>query len=495
VTINGTEILRWAASTTRRSFEGEGDSQQSNRLRATSRSRCARRLPNGNLLVRGEKWITINQGKRIRSHPGIIRPVDIAPDNSVPSSRSPTPDLVRRQGRARRCQLAGLAVPILQLKWAALLMTPEHDPETPPTMTASEFIATDPCALRKGRPQGESTVRSFIAAWRAAGGRRLAAARPVHAERVKDIASVAGVRSNQLVGYGLVVGLDGTGDQTSQAPFTCRASRTCWRVRRDDAGQRANPQLKNVAAVTVTPSCRRSSKPGQTIDVTVSRWATREPARRKPADGAAARHRRRGLCDRAGQPGGQWLRRLGQGRLAHRVNVPSGGRVPNGATVEREVPTNFATNPMSLLNLQYAGLHHGDAPRGGHQQVARRGHGRRRRRSVGARRAPADPNQRIAFVSAGGVDVEPGEAPARVIVNSRTGTVVIGSGVRVMPAAVSHGSLSVTITERAGCQPAERTRGGRHRGTWRAPKISVEQPRRACSSFIPASVSMRSCAR
>ena len=131
------------------------------------------------------------------------------------------------------------------------------------------------------------------------------------------------------------------------------------------------------------------------------------------------------------------------------VNVPSGGRVPNGATVEREVPNNFATEPYVVLNLHTPDF----------TTAARLADGINKLLGDGTAQAidavsvkvvaPVDPNQRIAYLSTlEAIEIEPGDAPARVIVNSRTGTVVIGSRVRVTPAAVAHGSLSVTITER-----------------------------------------------
>jgi len=144
------------------------------------------------------------------------------------------------------------------------------------------------------------------------------------------------------------------------------------------------------------------------------------------------------------------------------VNVPSAGRVPNGATVERAVPTGFDQTPFVILNLHtpdfttsarlVEGINKllGDATAQAMDGVSVRV------------TAPIDPNQRIAYLSTlEQIEIEPGDAPARVIVNSRTGTVVIGAHVRVMPAAVSHGSLTVTITERASVsQPNEFTRGG-----------------------------------
>src|SRR5690349_4664294 len=279
----------------------------------------------------------------------------------------------------------------------------------------------------------------------------LSATAAARAERVKDLASVQGVRSNQLIGYGLVVGLDGTGDQTSQAPFTIQSIKNMLVRFGVTIPPNTNPQLKNVAAVTVNADLPPFVKPGQQIDVTVSSIGNAKSLRGgtlimtplRGADGEVYALAQGNLVVSGfgvqGQDGSRIV-----------VNVPSAGRVPNGATVEREVPTGFSAEPFVILNLHVPdfttsarlvdGINKllGDATAQAVDGV-----------SVKVA-APADPNQRIAYLSTlEQIEIEPGDAPARVIVNSRTGTVVIGSHVRVMPAAVAHGSLSVTITERA----------------------------------------------
>lgn len=275
-------------------------------------------------------------------------------------------------------------------------------------------------------------------------------ATPARAERVKDLASVAGVRTNQLVGYGLVVGLDGTGDQTSQAPFTIQSIKNMLAQFGVTVPPDSNPQLKNVAAVTVQAELPPFSKAGQTIDVSVSsignagslRGGTLLLTPLRGADGEVYAIAQGSLI-----VSGFGVSGRDGSRIA--VNVPSGGRIPGGATVEREVPSDFATAPAVTLNL--------NAP--DFTTATRLAEGINRMLGAGTAvavdavsvkvAAPADPAQRIAYVSTlEQIDIQPGEAPARVIVNSRTGTVVIGSNVRVLPAAVSHGSLSVTITER-----------------------------------------------
>jgi flagellar P-ring protein precursor FlgI len=275
-------------------------------------------------------------------------------------------------------------------------------------------------------------------------------ATPVRAERVKDLASVSGVRTNQLVGYGLVVGLDGTGDQTSQAPFTIQSIKNMLAQFGVTVPPESNPQLKNVAAVTVHAELPPFSKPGQTIDVSVSsignagslRGGTLLLAPLRGADGEVYAMAQGSLI-----VSGFGVSGRDGSRIA--VNVPSGGRIPGGATVEREVRSSFATAPTVTLNLNSPDF----------TTATRLAEGINRMLGAGTAAAidavsvqvlaPADPSQRIAYVSTlEQLEIQPGEAPARVIINSRTGTVVIGSNVRVLPAAVSHGSLSVTITER-----------------------------------------------
>jgi flagellar P-ring protein precursor FlgI len=273
---------------------------------------------------------------------------------------------------------------------------------------------------------------------------------PAHGERVKDLATVAGVRANQLVGYGLIVGLDGTGDQTSQAPFTIQSILNMLAKFGVTIPPNTNPQLKNVAAVTIHAELPAFTKTGQTIDVTVSSIGNAGSLR----GGSLLMTPLRGLDGEvyAFAQGSLVVSGFGvNGKDGSRVsvNVPSSGRIPNGAIVEREVPTSFAGSPFLVLNLNTPDF----------TTAARLAEGINKTLGGGSAQAldavsikvaaPADPNQRISYISElERLEIEPGEAPARVIINSRTGTVVISSHVRVMPAAVAHGSLSVTITER-----------------------------------------------
>ncbi|MET0657227.1 MAG: flagellar basal body P-ring protein FlgI [Steroidobacteraceae bacterium] len=298
-----------------------------------------------------------------------------------------------------------------------------------------------------------------------------------HAERVKDIATVSGVRANQLVGYGLVVGLDGTGDQTSQAPFTIQSIRNMLTKFGVTIPANVNPQLKNVAAVTVHADLPPFSKPGQTIDVTVNSIGNASSLR----GGSLLMTPMRGIDGEvyAIAQGSMVVSGFGvSGKDGSRiaVNVPSSGRVPNGASVEKTVPNNFTAEPYVVLNLNTPDFTTAARLTDSINKLL----GPETARAMDAVsirvQAPIDSSQRIAYLSTlESIEVTPGEAPARVIINSRTGTVVIGAQVRVTPAAVAHGSLSVTITERVDVsQPNEFAQGDTV--ATRRSTISVEQP-------------------
>jgi flagellar P-ring protein precursor FlgI len=283
-----------------------------------------------------------------------------------------------------------------------------------------------------------------------------------NAERVKDLASVQGVRPNQLMGYGLVVGLDGTGDQTSQAPFTIQSIKNMLVRFGVTIPANTNPQLKNVAAVTVSADLPAFSKPGQQIDITVSSIGNAKSLR----GGTLIMTPLRGVDGEvyAIAQGNMVVSGFGiSGQDGSRivVNVPSAGRIPNGATVERAVPNGFTAEPFVVLNLHNPDFTTSARLTEGINKLLGEGTAQSVDSVSVKVAAPADSNQRTAYLATlEAIEIEPGDAPARVIINSRTGTVVIGSHVRVMPAAVAHGSLSVTITERASVsQPNEFAQG------------------------------------
>ena len=306
----------------------------------------------------------------------------------------------------------------------------------------------------------------------------LAVSTAARAERVKDLASVQGVRNNQLIGYGLVVGLDGTGDQTSQAPFTIQSIKNMLVRFGVTIPAGTNPQLKNVAAVMVHADLPPFAKPGQAIDITVSSIGNSGSLRGgslimtplRGADGEVYAMAQGSLV-----VGGFGISGKDGSRIA--VNVPSVGRIPNGATVEKEVPGGMSTEPYLILNLHAPDFTTSARLTEGINKLLGEGTAQSMDGISVKVAAPADPNQRIAYLSTlEQIEIEPGDAPARVIVNSRTGTVVIGAHVRVMPAAVAHGSLSVTITERTNVsQPEPFSKGGE---TVVSPSstINVEQP-------------------
>lgn len=270
-----------------------------------------------------------------------------------------------------------------------------------------------------------------------------------HAERIKDMAHIQGVRTNQLIGYGLVVGLDSTGDQTSQAPFTVQSLNNMLAQLGITVPANVTPQLKNVAAVAVHAVLPAFVKPGQTIDITINSIANAKSLR----GGSLLVTPLRGLD-------GQ-IYAIGQGNLIVSgfgvegsdgskltVNVPSSGRIPNGATVERAVPSQLAQGDSITLNLNDPDFTTATRVVASINKAV--GEGMATIVDAGSVRvqAPQDLTQRVAFLSTlEELQAEPASASAKVIINSRTGTVVISSHVIVTPAAVSHGSLSVSIKE------------------------------------------------
>jgi flagellar P-ring protein precursor FlgI len=299
-----------------------------------------------------------------------------------------------------------------------------------------------------------------------------ACALPAHAERIKDLAQVGGVRGNALVGYGLVVGLDNSGDRTSQAPFTVQSLKNMLGELGVNVPANVNPQLKNVAAVAIHAELPPFAKPGQTIDITVSsignavslRGGSLLMAPLKGADGQVYAIAQGNLV--VGGFGAQ-----GKDGSRVSVNVPSVGRVPNGATVERALPDVFDGSGEVTLNL-----HHNDFTTVARMVSALNNtFGEGVARAVDgvtvAVQAPTDPGARIGLLARiENIELSPGTAPAKVVVNSRTGTVVIGSQVRVSPAAIAHGSLTVTVSESTQISQPNAFAGGQ---TVAAPQSSI----------------------
>ncbi|MBE7421508.1 MAG: flagellar basal body P-ring protein FlgI [Zoogloeaceae bacterium] len=276
-----------------------------------------------------------------------------------------------------------------------------------------------------------------------------------YAERIKDLASVQGVRQNQLIGYGLVVGLDGSGDQTTQTPFTVQSIVNMLSNLGVTLPPGTSLQLKNVAAVMVTASLPPFARPGQQIDVTVSsmgnakslRGGTLLMAPLKGADGNVyAVAQGNVLVSGAG---------AAAGGSKVQINHLSVGRISGGATVERAVPTLLGEGEFVFLELNTTDFgtvqRVVDAVNRNLGDVARAEDGRRIRV-----RAPADPDSRVAFLGRiENLDLQPVQMAAKVIVNGRTGSVVMNQTVAIDTCAVAHGGLSVTVSsEQQVSQPA-----------------------------------------
>lgn len=272
------------------------------------------------------------------------------------------------------------------------------------------------------------------------------------AQRIKDLSTIQGVRSNQLVGYGLVVGLPGTGEQS---PFTEQSFRTMLANFGIALDPTQKPKIKNVAAVAVHAELPPFIKPGQTIDITVSsvgeasslQGGTLLQTMLKGLDGNVYAVAQGSLVVSGfGAEGGDGSRII--------VNTPTVGRIANGALVERSVPSGLMQGDYLTLNLNYPdfstakaladviNLRLGASPENGYSIAT----------PIDAASvrvtAPRDVGQRVGFVATlENFTFVPADAPARVVINSRTGTIVIGRDVRLLPAAITHGGLTVTISE------------------------------------------------
>ena len=267
-----------------------------------------------------------------------------------------------------------------------------------------------------------------------------------HADRIKDLANLAGVRNNQLVGYGLVVGLSGTGDANLGITLqSMQAMLSRFGMSTDTSGLSG----ANAAAVMVTADLAPFIKPGQTLDVTVSALGGSDSLRGGTllmtpllgADGQTYAIAQGNLA-----VGGLGVAAADGSSLT--VNIPTVGRVPQGATVEKMVETPFLENEFLILNLHRSDFSTASAVSRAVDDIFGQGTAVAIDGSSIRVQAPADPTQRVSFVSLlENVEVEPATPPAQVIVNSRTGTIIINGNVRVTPAAITHGSLTVRVTE------------------------------------------------
>jgi flagellar P-ring protein precursor FlgI len=283
------------------------------------------------------------------------------------------------------------------------------------------------------------------------------------ADRLKDISDVQGVRTNQLIGYGLVVGLDGTGDKTAQTPFTSQTFRNMMEQFGISVPENMTPKLKNVAAVSIHAVLPPFSKPGQRIDVTVSSIGNASSLRGgsllmtplRGADGKVYAIAQGDLV--VGGFGAQ-----GSDGSKITVNVPSVGRIANGATVEVAAPNPFMDGDTLTFNLHQPDFTTAKRVRDEINRLLGPGVARSMDATSIVVTAPRDPSQRVTYLSVlENLDVQPAEPTARVIINSRTGTIVVGSNVKVFPAAVSHGNLTVTIAEGVEVSQPNEFAGGR----------------------------------
>ncbi|WP_202414289.1 flagellar basal body P-ring protein FlgI [Duganella flavida] len=289
-----------------------------------------------------------------------------------------------------------------------------------------------------------------------------------HAERIKDLASIAGVRNNQLLGYGLVVGLDGSGDQTTQTPFTVQSVISMLQqlgVNLPQGGSQL--QLKNVAAVMVTATLPPFAQPGQQLDITVSSMGNAKSLRGgtllmtplKGADGqvygmAQGNVLVGGVGVQAGGGGG--------GGSSLTVNHLSVGKISGGATVERAVATNLGEGNMIKLELNSADF----ATASRVVEAINDKYGAGIAYALDSRvirvQAPSSSDQRVTFIGTlQDMNVNPAEQPAKVIMNARTGSVVMNRAVTLETCAISHGNLSVSVNADTQVSQPNALSGGR----------------------------------
>lgn len=303
--------------------------------------------------------------------------------------------------------------------------------------------ATPVAAMNAARKRTAMNIFRFLAT-----ALLLLAVGTAQAERIKDLASIQGVRDNELVGYGLIVGLTGTGDSANSAPYTGQSMRSMLKRLGVNIPDGVALDTKNVAAVALSATLPAFAKPGQKIDVTASsignaaslKGGTLLLTALRGVDGEVY-----ALAQGNIVVGGIGVATGGGNSVT--VNVPTAGRVPNGASVERAVPSPFSEGGNIVLDLHTAdfttakrvvdvinetyGVGSATALDGGSIAV----------------RAPAYVGAKVGFIAElENLELTPGDAAARVIVNSRTGTVVIGRHVKITATAVSHGNLTVTVT-------------------------------------------------
>jgi len=314
-----------------------------------------------------------------------------------------------------------------------------------------------------------------------------------HADRIKDLTSMAAMRGNQLIGYGLVVGLQGTGDK--KATFTSQSMKTLLNrmgLNQDNdidkfsnAIASGSDELANVAAVMITADLPGMAKPGQRIDINVS------------AIGAASSLRGGNLLLTSLRGVDGQIYALAQGALTSTgidaggagskvsIGVTTSARIPGGATVERVVPNSFDKSDNVLLNLRESDFTTANSI----MQAINTKFGADVANALDGVsivvRAPMDISQRVSFMSMiENIDVQPGEPPARVVVNARTGTVVISRNVKVTAAAVTHGTITVSVAMTNEVSQPGAFSGGTTKDVQNA-EIKVGEPNKPMFLFQP----------
>jgi len=279
--------------------------------------------------------------------------------------------------------------------------------------------------------------------------------------RIRDLSSVQGVRDNQLIGYGLVVGLDGTGDQTTQTPFTRQSITTMLQQSGINLPPEATMQLKNVASVMVTASLPAFTQPGQTVDVTVSSIGNAKSLRGgmllmtplKGADGQVYALAQGSLI--VGGAGAS------AGGSSTTINHLSAGRIPAGALVERSVPTPFLQGEFLQLELHATDFSNASRVASAINNAFGMGMANAMNGRTIRVRAPLSPDDRVAFLGRiQDLSIDKSVGAAKVIVNARTGSVVMNQAVALESCAIAHGNLTVKIqSQPVVSQPAPFSQG------------------------------------
>jgi flagellar P-ring protein precursor FlgI len=296
-----------------------------------------------------------------------------------------------------------------------------------------------------------------------------------NAERIRDLATFQGVRDNALIGYGLVVGLDGTGDQTSQTPFTTQTLNNMLSQLGITVPSGTSMQLKNVAAVMVTAKLPAFGRSGQTIDVVVSSLGNAKSLR----GGTLLMTPMKGVDNQvyALAQGNVLVGGAGasSGGSSVQVNQLSGGRISGGATIERELPNNFGNEPVMNLQLKQEDFNMAQMVS---QAINSRGIGYATAldgRTVQIRMPHGGSSQVRVLADIENIDVNVGPGDAKVIINSRTGSVVMNRQVILDNCAIAQGSLSVVVDKQNSVSQPDTPLAGGQTATTSQTNISVNQ--------------------